>query len=38
MPFTWSLGTDNITLYSHRLPDEFEKLVHPQQRDIYVGP
>ena len=28
----------NPTLCSNPIPDELGKLVHPEQRDIYVGP
>ena len=38
LPFSWALGMMNPTLCSNPIPDELKKLVHPEQRDIYMGP
>ena len=40
MPFTWSLQHDRVTKKSPEQPKNAinDSLVHPQQRDIYVGP
>ncbi len=38
IPFTWTFGKTYPTLCSDPLLDELGRLIHPQQRDIYVGP
>jgi hypothetical protein len=38
MPFSWNLGSKNLSEFSDTLPDELAKLIRPNQRDIYVGP
>ena len=39
IPFTWSIHVTNVFSIPHQTPQfERDTLVHPQQRDIYVGP
>jgi hypothetical protein len=38
MPFSWSLGSKNLSEFSDTLSDELAKLIRPDKRDIYVRP